>query len=198
MHEKDTHRYQNKIITIPNILSMFRVLLVPVFCWTYLFLKDNWLTAGVLVLSGLTDVADGIIARRFDMISDFGKLLDPIADKLTQAAVLICLIFRYPIMLPAFVALAIKEVMDGITGLIVMKRTGTVPSARWHGKLATVLLYATMTLHVVWPAIPEWLTLTLTIICVVSLLLSTTLYTLHNRRWVREYLPHKEEAPPQE
>lgn len=194
MSKNYTDRYRNKLVTIPNLLSLFRVLLVPVFCWAYLDLKNSWAAGGVLLLSGLTDVADGFIARRFDMISDAGKMLDPIADKLTQAAVLICLIFRFPIMLPAFVALAIKEVMDGVTGLVVMKRTGTVPSARWHGKIATMLLYAIMILHVVWADIPSWVTLVLMLLSVALLLLSMVLYTLQNTRCVRAYEEaHKKE-----
>ena len=181
------NRYQHKVVTIPNILSLFRILLVPVFCWTYLLLREPWLSAGVLALSGLTDVADGFVARRFHMVSDVGKVLDPIADKFTQAAVLICLLIRFPVLLPAFVALAIKEITDGITGLVVLKRTGIVLSAKWHGKAATAVLYAVMTLHVVWPDIPAWLTLTLMLVCVALLLLSLTLYTVQNLRILREH-----------
>ena len=198
------NRYQHKIVTIPNLLSLFRILLVPVFCWTYLIVRIDasvdWLSAGVLVLSGLTDVADGFIARRFHMVSDVGKVLDPIADKFTQGAVLICLIVRFPVMLIAFVALALKEIVDGITGLTVIKKTGIVISAKWHGKVATMLLYAVMTLHVIWLEVPHWLTLTLTILCAVMLLLSMALYTIQNLRIVREYTkdppePDAENAP---
>lgn len=77
------NQFEKKIFTIPNLLSAFRLLLIPVFVWAYCIKKAYLLTAGVLLLSGLTDMADGFIARRFHMISDLGKMLDPIADKLS-------------------------------------------------------------------------------------------------------------------
>ena len=82
-----------KIFSIPNILSMIRILLVPVFAILYFVkVKDHYLYAAlVLLLSGASDVLDGIIARKFNMITAFGKLLDPLADKLTQAVVVIFL-----------------------------------------------------------------------------------------------------------
>ena len=70
----------NKIITIPNILSLFRLCLIPVILWLYLGQQRNLLAGCVLVLSGVTDIVDGLIARRFHMVSDLGKILDPIAD----------------------------------------------------------------------------------------------------------------------
>ena len=82
---------QNNIFTIPNLLSAFRLLLVPVIAWLYCGQGDYPLTAGVLLLSGATDIADGFIARRFRMVSDLGKVLDRVADKLTQAVALGCL-----------------------------------------------------------------------------------------------------------
>ena len=77
--------------TVPNILSLFRIALIPVLVLTYLSCDDIWLPASVLVLSGLTDLLDGWIARHFNQISEIGKLLDPIADKLTQFTVVVCL-----------------------------------------------------------------------------------------------------------
>ena len=72
----------NRIITVPNLLSFFRFCLIPVIIWSYC-VKENPLLAGeILLLSGLTDLADGYIARRFHMISNLGKILDPIADRL--------------------------------------------------------------------------------------------------------------------
>ena len=81
--EKD---YKNKIFTIPNVLSFFRILLVPVFVWLYAFRDERIWALIVLIVSGVTDLLDGFIARHFHMISDLGKMLDPVADKLTAAA----------------------------------------------------------------------------------------------------------------
>lgn len=76
--------YQNKILTIPNVLSFFRLCLIPVIIWMYCSKRDYVRTAVILLLSGATDILDGFIARRFNMVSDLGKVLDPVADKLTQ------------------------------------------------------------------------------------------------------------------
>ena len=87
-----------KILTIPNLLSAFRLVLAGVFAAVYLHAKtrqDYHIAVGILVLSGVTDCADGKIARHFHMISELGKILDPIADKLTQAVVAFCLAEHY-------------------------------------------------------------------------------------------------------
>ena len=92
--EGNTGSSQSRILTIPNLLSFFRLCLIPVFMWLYCVEKNYLWTGIILILSGLTDTVDGIIARKFNMISDLGKVLDPIADKLTQAAMLFCLLTR--------------------------------------------------------------------------------------------------------
>ncbi|MBQ1234570.1 MAG: CDP-alcohol phosphatidyltransferase family protein, partial [Oscillospiraceae bacterium] len=86
------------LLSIPNILSYIRLILIPVFVNIYNTAKtpeDLKLAAAIIVASGLTDMLDGFIARRFHMITDIGKLIDPVADKLTQLAVLYCLTSRY-------------------------------------------------------------------------------------------------------
>ena len=110
------------IVTIPNLLSFFRILLVPVFLILYFWdIKNHYVYAAlVLLISGLTDVTDGIIARRFHMISTFGKIIDPIADKLTQISMLICLVTRYPLMLILVVIMIFKELFMSISGLLVI------------------------------------------------------------------------------
>ena len=87
------------VFTIPNILSFFRILLIPVIVVLYCVYQKYLISTLIIVISGITDVVDGKIARKFNMISDFGKFIDPVADKLTQAAMLFCLMTRYPEML---------------------------------------------------------------------------------------------------
>ena len=87
-----------KIWTIPNVLSFFRLLLVPFIIWAYVGLHNNPLTITLLAVSALTDILDGQIARRFNMVSDLGKALDPVADKLTQVCIVLCLAFTYPLL----------------------------------------------------------------------------------------------------
>ncbi len=179
MERKD---YKKAILTIPNLLSLFRLCLIPVIVWLYVR-EENYQWAGyILILSGLTDIVDGFIARTFHMTSDVGKVLDPIADKLTQAVMLICLMVRYPDILWPFALMVAKETFMAISGLLVIKRTGKVLGANWHGKAATVLLYATMFLHIFWHDIPRLLSQSSIAACTGMILLSFILYGLRNHQ----------------
>ena len=130
----------NRIITVPNLLSFFRFCLIPVIIWSYC-VKENPLLAGeILLLSGLTDLADGYIARRFHMISNLGKILNPVADKLTQAAMLICSFTRFPHMLSLIVIMAVKELYMAVSGCLVIRKTGKVHGADWHGKNSNLFI----------------------------------------------------------
>ena len=173
-------RYQNKILTIPNILSFFRLCLIPVIVWLYVGKQDYLWTLLILTLSGVTDIVDGIIARKFNMVSNFGKAFDPVADKLTQMAMLFCLVSRFKYMMVPFVLLVVKEVFTGITALVSIKKTNTVKGAVWHGKLTTVSLYAMMAIHVVWFNIPRTLSLILVGICIGIMLMSFIMYAIQN------------------
>lgn len=173
-------KYWNKILTIPNLLSFFRLCLIPVIVWLYCF-QENYLgTTLVVALSGLTDLADGFIARRFDMVSDFGKAFDPVADKLTQLAVLFCLVARFRHMLLPLIVLTVKELFTGLTSLLAIRRTGTIEGADWHGKITTVLLYATMLVHLLWYRIPLSVSWAMTGLCTAMMLVSAVLYAVRN------------------
>ncbi|MCR5664871.1 MAG: CDP-alcohol phosphatidyltransferase family protein [Oscillospiraceae bacterium] len=177
--------FQGKILTLPNLLSCFRLLLIPCFIWTYLVWKDSGLTVLILALSGLTDVIDGWIARRFNMISNLGKALDPLADKLTQAAMLACLMTRFPRMLIPLLLMVVKELFCISTGLAAIRRTGEVRSSDWHGKAATVTLYALLILHVLWPGLPQAVSLAALSLSSGMILLSGVLYGVQNIRQLR-------------
>ena len=127
-----------RILTIPNLLTLFRLILIPVIAWLYCARQDYAMAAAMLVLSGVTDVADGYIARHFNMISDLGKMLDPVADKLTQFMMLLCLFSRFPAMLLPSILMVIKECIAAVTGLCVIHKTGNVYGSVWHGKLPPV------------------------------------------------------------
>lgn len=176
----EQNQYQKKIITIPNILSFFRLCLIPVIVWLYCFEENYLWTTLVLVLSGVTDIADGIIARRFGMVSDFGKAFDPVADKLTQFATLFCLVSRFRHMMIPLVILVVKELFAGVTGLLTIRKTGTVEGADWHGKATTACLYAMMLVHLIWYQIPITVSHVLVLICTVMMLLSAALYAVRN------------------
>ena len=172
--------YSKRIITIPNILSLFRLILIPIIAWLYIKKQDYYMTVIILGISGLTDVIDGIIARKFNMISDFGKAFDPIADKLTQIIVLFCLVSRFDFMIVPLVLLIIKELFAGITGLLTIKKTHQVHGAVWHGKATTVCLYILMTVHIIWYTIPIHVSNILILLCTVMMLLSAILYGIKN------------------
>ena len=178
----NTNSTQKKIVTIPNILSFFRLCLIPVIIWLYIGEK-NYLWAGiVLILSGATDLADGFIARHFHMISDLGKVLDPVADKLTQAAMLFCLCTRFPLMILPLVLMIVKEGFMGISGIMIIRKTGSVFGADWHGKAATVLLYAAMIVHVFWYEVPVLVSDLMIGACSLMIVISLLLYAKHNIR----------------
>ena len=178
----NTNSTQKKIVTIPNILSFFRLCLIPVIIWLYIG-EENYLWAGiVLILSGATDLADGFIARHFHMISDLGKVLDPVADKLTQAAMLFCLCTRFPLMILPLVLMIVKEGFMGISGIMIIRKTGSVFGADWHGKAATVLLYAAMIVHVFWYEVPVLVSDLMIGACSLMIVISLILYAKHNIR----------------
>lgn len=178
--------YQNRILTIPNLLSAFRLVLVPFLVWLYCVKQDFKMTGYVLILSGITDIADGFIARRFHMSSNVGKVLDPIADKLTHAAMLICLLFRFPLMWILLIALVIKELFMAVTGWLVIRKTGHVYGAKWHGKAATFLLDAMMVLHVFWYDIPAGVSNLFIAACSIMMVISLILYGKRNMKALRE------------
>ena len=111
-----------EVFSIPNLMGYFRILLIPLFCYLYIA-KEAYLWASIVVLvSSLTDLFDGLIARKFHMITQLGKALDPIADKLTHAALAICLAIRYPYMWWLIGLMIVKEGYMGIMGLIFLRQ----------------------------------------------------------------------------
>lgn len=177
--------FSGKIFTIPNLLSFFRILLIPWFMWTYIVKGDSLLTALILLLSGFTDTIDGVIARRFDMVSNLGKALDPLADKLTQIAMMACLVVRFPHMWAVLCALCVKELFVLVSSLMAIHRTEEVLPADWHGKVTTTSLYGTMVAHLMFPGMPGTLSDGLLALCICMILLSGILYGIRNIRAIR-------------
>lgn len=163
---------------------MFRLCLIPIIVWLY-GKEEYGLAIGILLLSGFTDILDGWIARRFDMVSDLGKVLDPAADKLTQGVMLLCLLADFSILRILFWGLIVKEVLMSVIGGWVIHKTGTVYGALWHGKLTTCLIYFTIVLHLCWHGIPLWLSAILTGISFVVMVLSLVLYTSRNIGYIK-------------
>ncbi len=191
MVSKNISKYKDKIFTIPNLLSFFRICLIPLFVWLYFKHKESGIAAVVFIVSGITDVADGFIARKFNMISDFGKFFDPIADKLTQITVLGCLIWDYPLLGIPLGILIVKEILAATMNMLTLKKTGLVVAAVWHGKLNTVILYITIFIHIVWPLavssqIPQIVSKILIFICIGIMFLSSILYTKSDVKAIKQ------------
>lgn len=147
-------------MNVPNTLSFIRLLLIPVFCVFFLSGPEFYLYAGLaLALSALSDLFDGYFARKLNQVTELGKFLDPVADKLTLGAVVACMWIRfhdeYPIVTPLFAILILKEVLMAIGGIIVIRNAGRMVSAEWWGKVGTAVFYGCM-LGIVLTSIYGW------------------------------------------
>ena len=180
----------NKIFTLPNFLSFFRILLIPVII--VLHCKGQyWWAFGLLLLSGATDVVDGWIARTFHLVSDFGKAIDPVADKLTQITLLLCLMpMKYWWMVGILVT---KDCSIGILTLIALRRTHSVYSAGWYGKLCTVTIYLSMFVLMLWHDANPTFVLVDAIVCSALIVLSFVLYLVRYTAILRDSKPGKAE-----
>lgn len=170
--------YMNKkeIFYIPNILSYIRILLIPLFVYMYLTAQttmDCFYAALVLAISSLSDLFDGKIARKFNMISELGIALDPIADKLTHIAVAVCLCTRYRIFLIPVCILVCKETYMGVMNLYKIKtKKKKLGGAEMFGKVSTVIVFCAMILLVLLPQMPEVFVYMLTALCSAALMVS--------------------------
>ena len=147
MEKKTDYLFKN-VWTIPNLLSFIRILLIPVFA--VLFAKDELIWAViVLALSGLSDFFDGKIARRFHQVSELGKILDPIADKLTQATIAVMLFLKFfhaqnhtlHLFAWVFLLFIVKELVMLIGGAMMIGFGIHPGAAEIYGKAATMVFY---------------------------------------------------------
>ena len=169
---------------IPNILCYIRFMLIPVFVVTYVRAdnpKAYIQAAAIVFLSGLTDFLDGFIARKFDMVTEFGKLIDPLADKLTQAALIFVLIVKIRWMFLLLILFVTMQLFLLIAGLFMLQKGTKLNGAKWFGKVSTTAFYATMLVLVAVPTLPVGITNVLMLICGGFLLLSFLLY-------IKEYI----------
>lgn len=124
---------------IPNILTVLRFVLIPGIIAS--IVKQDYILAFIiLTISGLTDVLDGYIARKYNFITDFGKLIDPLADKTTQISILATLTIVNIIPIWILIIIVVKE-FAMISGASFLYGKDLVVSSKWYGKLATVLFY---------------------------------------------------------
>ena len=173
--------WKKEILTIPNMLSLFRLLLIPVSIIVYLKAdsqSDLILAAAILAVSCLTDMIDGKIARHFNMISNVGKILDPLADKLTQFSLIICLISRYHTLLYLVPLFVIKEIFQLVAGGISMKKGKMLKGAQLTGKISTTVLFISLIVLVMLDNLSAAVVNTITTIDFLVLLIAFADYVL--------------------
>ena len=165
-------------MNIPNILSLFRVLLVPVFAaLMFMNIKYNLVFSAIIfILSGLTDVLDGYIARRFNMTTKLGRILDPLADKLMQFTAVICMAIKaiLPFWVP--VLFFVKDFLMLIGGLKSYKILKDMPRSLWYGKLTTIVFYCFFISILIFNNMSSHIKMLLILIAVVIALFSLTMY----------------------
>ncbi|MBQ2854604.1 MAG: CDP-alcohol phosphatidyltransferase family protein [Oscillospiraceae bacterium] len=146
--------WKTEILTIPNLLSLFRLVLIPVYVYIYLNAVERhqfYLAGMIMAVSCLTDAVDGKIARHFNMVSTVGKILDPLADKVTQFTLTLCLSLKYPVLNPVLVLFVIKEAFQAVVGLVYLRRGRMLPGALMAGKICTTVLFVSLITLVLFP-----------------------------------------------
>lgn len=171
---------RKELFSIPNILSYIRIILIPIFVYLYLNAQsqeDHYVVASIIIFSGLTDLFDGLIARRFHQITELGKLIDPVADKLTQGAIVFCLVMKYRYMWLIVLLFVFKELALLLGNVVLLRKGKKLDGAKWFGKISTAIFYVCMTALVGLPVSQNWANV-LMILTGIFLSLSFVLYTV--------------------
>ena len=173
--------WKKEIFTIPNLLSLFRLVLIPVYVVIYLNARnstDYYVAAGILAVSCLTDLIDGKIARHFNMISSLGKILDPLADKATQFTLIICLAIKYNVLLYLVGLFVLKESFQLIAGGINLHKGKMLKGALYSGKICTTILFVSLILMVMLPNLSEKTVVVITIVDAIFMLIAFADYVV--------------------
>ncbi|MGN1350531.1 MAG: CDP-diacylglycerol--glycerol-3-phosphate 3-phosphatidyltransferase [Anaerovoracaceae bacterium] len=124
-------------MNLPNKLTTLRILLVPVFIFVYLMTGNGWISAAIFIVASFTDYLDGHLARKMNLVTNYGKIMDPLADKLLVTSALVCMV--QTTLVPAWMVIVILAREFAITGLrAVAASEGIVIAAAWSGKVKTV------------------------------------------------------------
>jgi cardiolipin synthase len=159
--------WKKDLFTVPNFISLFRLLLIPVYVVIYLNAtkpSDYVWAAGILAVSCLTDAIDGKIARKWNMISTIGKFLDPLADKATQFTLTVCLAIRHPVLWNLAGLFVLKEGFQLIAGIIEFRKGKMLTGALLTGKICTTVLFVSLIALVLLPQIPQTVVAIITVI----------------------------------
>jgi cardiolipin synthase len=175
--------WKKDICSIPNLLSLLRLILIPVYITIYLNAReaaDYYLAAGILAVSCLTDLIDGKIARHFNMITSLGKVLDPLADKLTQFALILCLALKVESSLLWYLIglFVLKESFQLIAGGIRLRKGIMLKGALFSGKICTTILFVSLIAMVMMPDMPLKTVNFITVVDAVFLLIAFVHYAV--------------------
>lgn len=175
--------WKKDICSIPNLLSLLRLILIPVYITIYLNAQeatDYYLAAGILAVSCLTDLIDGKIARHFNMITSLGKVLDPLADKLTQFALILCLALKVESSLLWYLIglFVLKEIFQLIAGCIRLRKGIMLKGALLSGKICTTILFVSLIIMVMMPDMPLQIVNIITVVDAVFLLIAFVHYAV--------------------
>lgn len=146
--------WKKEIFTIPNLLSLFRLFLVPVYARIYMNATERYqymIAGGIMAVSCLTDMIDGKVARHLDQITNLGKVLDPLADKVTQFTLTLCLRLKYPVLQPVLVLFLVKELFQLAAGLAFLMKGRMLSGALMAGKVCTAVLFVSLIALVLLP-----------------------------------------------
>lgn len=175
--------WKKEIFSVPNVLSMIRLALIPLYIAIYLNATSNihyYISAGILAVSCLTDLIDGQIARHFNMITTVGRVLDPLADKMTQFSLILCLAVRrnLAILWALIILFVAKELFQLIAGSLILRKGKILSGAVLPGKICTAMLFISLVLMIMLPGLPDHIIQVICMIDAVFLLVSFVAYIL--------------------
>lgn len=178
---------EDRIITLPNILSLVRILMIPFIILSFIW-EEYLISVLLIILSGLTDLLDGYIARKYNEITKIGKILDPIADKLTQFVLLVGLIVHFPNIIIVIVIFVLKEASMGLFNLYFILKGHEYKGAIMYGKVTTVVFYISMILIFLIKDINFTLSIFLIFLTTIFLLIS---WIGHMIEYSKQYIEYK-------
>lgn len=167
--------WKQQIFTIPNILSYFRIALIPVYVHIYLNAdspQDYTLAAVILAVSCFTDMIDGKIARKFNMVTSLGKVLDPVADKLTQLALMLCLSRERRAVRLLLILFLVKEFFQFFAMVFNLRNGKALDGALMSGKISTTVLFVSLILMILIPGLSDRTVSIISGICLVFLMIA--------------------------
>lgn len=165
---------------IPNILSVIRLLMIPAFVYVYMSELPNktMISFGIYAVAWFTDILDGYLARKNNWITEIGKILDPLADKMMQFVAVICLVIVKRLSVVVISVVFFKELLMLIGASIITRKKKTVTPSSWFGKLATFVLFVAISVLIIAPSTSETLVFVMNILIVGAEVFALAMYSI--------------------